>query len=83
MYQFTPYLPAFVVLSDPVETLVFESEEALLASKIPQRFVGADFSGFEFSDDLLMATYNEGREWWVVGFVHPPMTSIPKWKPKR
>jgi len=39
------------------------------------------FFQFSISDNMLMAEYRKGTEWWVVGFFSEPVDFLPEWKP--
>lgn len=62
------------------ETVPFDSLEELV--KIPwiTNFLKSpNFHQFSASDNMLMAEYRGGREWWVVGFLKNPVDGLPKW----
>ncbi len=45
-------------------------------------FRGYEFFRFSMADNTLMAEYDEGRHWWVIGFVdNLPVDFLPRWKP--
>lgn len=75
------HIPTFVDHDSPVESLSFESTAELLALSSVQRYAGIDgFSHFAISDSLLMAVYDGGSRWFVVGtLADPAAVPLPKW----
>lgn len=63
------------------ETVEFSTTEDLLNVLFVKNFCGQEFSGFAISDEHLMATYENGKEWWIVGTLSDPkLVTLPKWK---
>ena len=51
------------------QTAEYNSKESLLAIPFVNNFANQlTFYQFSLSDELLMAEYKEGAEWWVVGY---------------
>ena len=65
---------------EPPEEADFETDEELLKIKWVKSFsVYPDFYKFGMSDEILVATYKKGKEWWAVGSVnHPELVMLPK-----
>jgi hypothetical protein len=65
---------------DPVEEADFETDEELLSIPWVKSFSEHNkFFKFGMSDELLVATYKEGKEWWVVGSIeHPELVKLPR-----
>ena len=81
MSSIKQYIPNYVDGIDP-ETVKFFSTEELL--KIP--FVESwskypEFFQYSLSENLLMAEFKDGKEWWVVGYIYGDIIiNLPKWK---
>lgn len=44
---------------------------------------GNQFYRFSISENTLMAEYDRGYEWWVIGYIKDPsQIDLPKWEPK-
>ena len=69
--------------SEPVPTQVWtdvlSGEEKVIESQ------GKEFHRFSQSPHgsryLLMVEFNEGTEWWVVGYLSEAVEGLPEWKP--
>ena len=84
MNQFKRHFPNFVDISEKPEWIDFETTDDLLGLYVVRKFENdRNFSHFAISGNILMAVYNDGLEWWVVGFIKDPSTiDLPKWEPK-
>ena len=76
------YRPAFFTGYEN-ETVEFTSTEELLEIGFVKNFSRNDnFYRYSLSDNALMAEYEDGRKWWVVGYIgYPSKVSLPKWEP--
>lgn len=83
MNLFHEYIPATVDMGEPRRTVDFTTLEELLASTIVSRWQGIKgFSHFCVSDECptrLMAIFDDGFGWHVVGFLKDPV-DLPKWE---
>jgi len=74
------YRPAFFEGFEN-ETVEFSTTKELLDVLFVKKFCSEGFSGFAVSDEHLMATYKNGKEWWVVGTLsNPSLVKLPKWQ---
>jgi hypothetical protein len=74
------YRPAFFEGFEN-ETVEFSTTRELLDVPFVKNFCHDGFSGFAVSDEHLMATYKNGKEWWVVGTLSDPhLVKLPKWQ---
>ncbi len=90
MNRIRQYRPAFISGMENA-TVEFETVEQLLAIPFVAGFtepVEWPFHRFSISPrqnggrDVLMAEYDEGRHWWVVGFIEQPgQVDLPQWAP--
>ena len=72
-------------------TVEFNTKEELLSipwiKAFEQTLNGKKFHQFSICTDapdrcILMAEHDEGRRWWVVGFINAPtLDFLPKWEP--
>ena len=75
------YRPAFFEGFEN-ETVEFSSTKELINIPFVKNFCDDGFSGFAISDEHLIATYKNGKEWWVVGTLSDPSTvKLPMWQP--
>jgi len=71
------------------ETVQFETADQLLAIGFVCNFRTVEnFHRFsvalsEFNGALLMAEYNDGKKWWVVGYLKDDVPELPRWVPVR
>jgi len=73
------HIPSFV---DGVESVVteFDTLEQLMGIAWVRRFSNrVDFHQFSLSENLLIAEYRGGREWWVCGHLKSPVDGLSKW----
>jgi len=90
MNKIKQYRPNLVTTTEENKIVSFETTEELLNIDFVKNFSNRDnFYRFSLSIDnyfnqhSLMAEYDEGREWWVVGFIDNPLeVNLPKWMPK-
>lgn len=78
------YRPAFFEGFE-TEECSFETVEELFQIPWIENFTKRDdFHQFSRADEMLMAEYKEGKEWWVVGrfLGNPDEIDLPKWEPK-
>jgi hypothetical protein len=95
MIKFLQHVPNFVEQrpGHHYEDGEFNTQEELLAfpaiARWAQPFDGKPFHrwsmALETNRTLLMAEYDEGRHWWVVGFITDGREelTLPQWEPKR
>lgn len=76
------YFPTYFDGFKPA-VVVFETTDELLRIPFVSKFRdGTDFSRFSISDGILMAEYNGGKTWWVVGAIAVPSEiALPLWGP--
>lgn len=81
MMIFKQHIPDFVETRDPPPEVPFQTTAELLAWPAVQRWSQrTSFSHFAKRDNLLMAIYRGGYEWWVVGYVSDPAAlDLPLW----
>lgn len=61
----------------------FDTVDELLQIGFVANFASQEnFFRFSVTDENLMAEYNEGYTWWVVGWFEQPIEGLPQWKPK-
>lgn len=83
LQSITQYRPAFFEGFEN-ETVEFSTTEELLNIPFVKNFMSNTFSGFAMSDNLLMATYENGNEWFIVGRItKPDLIELPKWEAKK
>jgi len=62
----------------------FETKEQLFASEhvvgFSKSMPGRQFVGFRMDGRTLIAVYEDGFHWWVVGHVEQPMHDVPEWE---
>jgi hypothetical protein len=78
---FRQHIPGFCSGLEPT-TFEFKNTEELLSSDffIKQKNSRKDFSHFALSDNRIMLIAEEGRWWWVVGYVdEPSKVEFVKW----
>lgn len=91
--HFRQHVPGYVDGVDPAD-FDFAGKEGLLAHPEVARWTQDDytgkgpFSGFALSrhgeETLLMATYDEGLHWWVVGYLTDAAgLDLPAWMPNQ
>lgn len=90
---FFPHMPGSVA-NQPKAVIAVETVEALLETAWFKRFSEREnFCGFAYSEhpdylDIpsffdILALYNNGAEWWVVGYINKPCgikDVMPEWK---
>lgn len=82
MNEFKPYIPRYIDIRDvPERIFLFEDVQQLLKSDLFQNFTKEEhFSHFCMSEYYLMAIYNEGFKWRVVGTIKDSTNiDLPKW----
>lgn len=80
MPTISQYRPAFFEGFEN-KTVEFSTTKELINIPFVKNFCSDEFSGFAISDEHLMATYKNGKEWWIVGTLSDPSTvKLPKWK---
>lgn len=81
MNQIKQHRPAFFEGWEN-EVVDFESKDDLLAIPFVSNFATQPgFHQFSFGNNLLMAEYQEGRKWWVVGYLKEPVAGLSEWVP--
>jgi hypothetical protein len=77
------HIPAFCEGFDPQIAEVNSTEELLELNSVSQwRYNFKDFYRYSIDDNHLMAELDEGRKWYVVGYVRGNV-ELPKWEKKR
>lgn len=80
---FRQHIPNFVDVVDAPSKIPFNTAEELLALEVVHRHRAyPGFYHFALSDCRLMAIYDLGFRWWVVGYVGNPgplAPYLPKW----
>ena len=80
MLSIRQYRPAFFEGFEN-ETVEFSTTDELVDIPFVKNFCSKEFSGFAISDEHLMATYKNGKEWWIVGTLNDPnLVKLPKWE---
>ncbi len=76
------HVPGFVNDGEGGEEFGFSTTAELLASALCQRQATyPDFSQFALSDNCLMAIYDDGFSWRVVGYItKPELVDLPAWQ---
>lgn len=82
--RFKQHIPNFVDVDNPPEWIEFKTTEDLLSIATVTQWAkpmnGKPFSHFAMSDNRLIAIYDYGFHWWVVGYIeHPLMIDLPQW----
>jgi len=73
------YRPAFFEGFEN-ETVEFSTDEELINIPFVKNFSNDKFSHYAVSDNHLMAIYDDGFEWWVIGTIQcPASVKLPKW----
>ena len=73
------YRPAFFEGFEN-ETVEFSTDEELVKIPFVKNFSHYNFSHYAVSDSCLMAIYDDGFEWWVIGTIqYPASVKLPRW----
>jgi len=89
MNKIKQYRPNLVTTTEDNQMVEFETTQELLNIDFVKKFSNRN-NFYRYSLDIdnyfnqysLMAEYNDGRDWWVVGFIDNPQDiDLPKWKP--
>ncbi len=83
--KITEYVPNAIELDRDLDQAEFESIEELLNIPFVATFAKVITPAFHrfsvSSNSCLMAEYNKGAEWWVVGIIEfPEKVNLPRWK---
>ena len=85
---FQQHIPSFVSGSNYAVRTFTSTEELLGLPEVKmwkqEPMAGAEFHQFSMNAHRLMAEFNGGRKWYVVGFVDEvsiPSIDLPKWEP--
>lgn len=85
---FQQHIPAFVSGSNYAVRTFTSTDELLGLPEVKmwkqEPMVGAEFHQFSMNAHRLMAEFDGGRKWYVVGFVDEPsiqFIDLPKWVP--
>lgn len=87
MPEIRRHIPNFVDMDEEEpETVKFSTVKELLEIPFVKSFSDGDFHKFSIADDesdpLLIAEYNEGRKWYVVGHIdNISNLDLSEWKP--
>ncbi len=77
MIRFRRHVPNYIDAPIP-EIQEFDSVESLLEDEKVQWFkTQPEFHKYSQSENYLMAEYENGKRWWVVGRVEGDITSLP------
>ena len=80
MNRFTQHIPSFVDYRKEPPHFDFETTEELVSSPLVRDNLRADFSHFAMSENALMQIADQGRWWWVMGYVKKPEEiNLPTW----
>ena len=79
--RFRPHYPGFVDAPFRITEVGFNTIDDLVQFDFVKRFTeDTHFDCFRKSDDLLMAIYNDGYKWLVVGSIEAPnLLDLPEW----
>ncbi len=85
--KITQHIPGFVQTDDPPETAEYASAAELLAVPFVHRWTTVKPGFHQFSSSrrnqmtrpYLMAEFDEGRVWYVVGFMDGDLPDLPEW----
>ena len=86
--RFIKHIPSFVDYDGEKPSFEFNTVNELLnhseISVFKEPWRGEiPFYRFSKSDNTLMAEYDEGKMWWVIGFIqYPALVELPIWEPK-
>jgi len=86
MIKFRRHVPNFVELDKMPEIQEFDFVDSMLNDEWIGGFrkIPNNFYRFSISGHYLMAEYDNGKVWWVVGYVvEGDVTSLPDWVPKK
>jgi len=84
MNKIMQHRPSFIDIAEDVQGAAFDNIESLESIPFVRRFMTIKrFSGFAIADgDTLIATYKNGKEWYVVGFIENTTgIDLPEWLP--
>lgn len=75
------HIPGCACLGRDPLTMDFETTEGLLAIDFVNRFAEMDdFHQFSLVDDVLIAEFEKGYKWWVVGYLRVDFPlNLPEW----
>jgi len=85
MIVITQHIPNFIDTWPRVTDAVINMENLFKVDWIKKFSEQEGFHRFSISDDLMMAEYNEGKKWFVVGRFNNPnpiFIDLPDWEPK-
>lgn len=82
MPRITQYTPSFIDMGSKPKEEAFSTTEGLLNIPFVRHFaIDKTFSGYAMDDESLMATYKEGKEWYVIGSIDKTSgLDLPKWR---
>lgn len=80
MNEIRQHVPGFVDGVEP-NVVAFDTLEQLLAIPFVKRWTDSErFYRLSVNDEVyLIAEFNGGREWWVVGYLRDPVPFLPEW----
>ena len=62
------------------KTVEFSTDDDLINIPFVKNFARDNFSHYAMSGDCLMAIYDYGFDWWVIGTIqYPASVKLPKW----
>lgn len=79
--RFRPHYPRSVDAPSQITEIDFNTIDDLVQFDFVKSFTeDTHFDCFRKSDDLLMAIYNDGYKWLVVGYIEAPnLLELPEW----
>ena len=74
------HIPSFVEGFEPKVAELSTVEDLNSIDWVRQHREDPEFYRFSLSDRLLMAEFENGDRWWVVGILSEPLPGLPDWK---
>jgi hypothetical protein len=75
------HVPAFADNFEPRRKAMFDTLDELMEVPWVKQWAGDQgFWRFSLNGNILLVERNEGRWWWVVGFLEKPVEGLPKWQ---
>lgn len=81
--KFIQHMPSYVE-ADRFEYAFDKQEELLNHPWIKEWSKDEGFHRYSLSNQLLIAEFEQGKKWWVLGYIkHPEYIDLPVWEPKK
>lgn len=81
MNEFRQHFPSSCDFDNPKEIKFSTTEELLNLDAVSSWKEKNKFSHFAISNNSLMAIFDEGYRWWVIGYIkYPENVDLPKWE---